>query len=425
MNQATLELPKPSDIDRESIAHRTDEAGVAWITLDRPQSRQNLLTGGTIAVLNEVLGQIENGVAAGRIRAVIFHSGKPATFIAGADVNEFSKIADPEEGARKAAAGQAVFERIAQLKVPTIAAIDGICLGGGTELALACSYRIASDRKEVKIGLPEVQLGILPGFGGTTRLPRLVGMQTAAEMILTGKPVDAKKAERIGLVDERLHPAILLERARQVALEPKATQRKTRKAPIMRRMLDETAAGRRLLLSQARKRVIKETGGHYPAPLAALDILEKTLDISVRESLQLEARAIGRLITTDVSRNLVHVFHLVEDAKKAAPSVPARGVERVAVLGAGVMGGGIAQLLAYRGYHVRMKDIRPEAVALGLRHAWELFDSAVRKRRLERTTGAPDDGPHLADPRVHGLRNVRPGHRSRHREDGREEVRAR
>jgi len=379
-----MDWPTATDIDREAVVLETDEAGIAWVKLDRPQSRQNLLTGGVMAVLDEIIGQIETGVAAGRIRAAVIHSGKPGTFIAGADVNEFASITDPDEGARKAAAGQAVFDRIARLAIQTIAAIDGICLGGGTELALACSYRIASDRRETRIGLPEVQLGIIPGFGGTTRLPRLVGMQAAAEMILTGKPVDARKAERIGLVDERVHPAILLQRARQVALEARPTRRKPVKTKLMHRVLDQTSAGRRLVLGQARKRVMKETGGHYPAPLAALEILEKTLDLSIPESLQLEARAVGKLITTDVSRNLVHVFHLIESAKKAAPAVPAASVERVAVLGAGVMGGGIAQLLAYRGYHVRMKDIRHEAIATGLRHARELFDAAVRKRRLEK-----------------------------------------
>jgi len=384
MNRVTVDLPAPTDVDREAVQFRIDESGVAWITLDRPESRQNLLTGGTMAVLNEVIAQIENGVAAGRVRGAVFHSGKPGTFIAGADVKEFSAIVDPDEGAGKAAAGQAVFERIAQLAIPTVAAIDGICLGGGTELALACNYRIASDRRETRIGLPEVQLGILPGFGGTTRLPRLVGMQSAAEMILGGKPVDARKAERIGLVDERVHPSILLDRARLAALASGGPRRKPAKTPVVRRILDRTSAGRKLVLSQARKRVMKETGGHYPAPLAALDILEKTLDLSIRESLQLEARAIGTLITGEVSRNLVHVFHLIEAAKKAAPAAAGRDVERVAVLGAGVMGGGIAQLLAYRGYHVRMKDIRHEAISLGLRHARELFDGAVRRRRIEK-----------------------------------------
>ncbi|MGH7460028.1 MAG: 3-hydroxyacyl-CoA dehydrogenase NAD-binding domain-containing protein, partial [Longimicrobiales bacterium] len=330
---------------------------------------------------------VQDDAAGGRVRSAVLLSGKPGSFIAGADVNEIAAVTDPAEGASKAQAGQQVFSRLSQLPVPTVAAIDGICLGGGTELALACSYRLASERKETRIGLPEVQLGIIPGFGGTTRLPRLVGMRAATEIILTGRPIDAKKAERIGLVDERMHPAILERRAGEVArtLQGKRNPTRERKVGLTDRLLD-SAAGRRIVLAQARKRVLAETAGNYPAPLAALDLLSRTLSVNIEESLRLEAAAIGRLIVSSVSKNLLHVFHLSEAAKKAAPAAAPHAVERVGVLGAGVMGGGIAQIIAYRGLSVRLKDIKTEAVALGLRHAWETFQGLVKRRRLEART---------------------------------------
>lgn len=372
------------EAERDAIQFVVDEQAIAWLTFDRPGAKVNVLSRNVMKWLDQLITRLEDEAAAGRVKSVVIRSGKPGTFIAGADVNEIGAITDPHEGAAAAAAGQQVFVRLAALPVPTVAAVDGVCLGGGTELILACSYRIATDRRETRIGLPEVQLGIIPGFGGTTRLPRLIGMRAALDIILTGRPVDARKAERIGLVDERLHPAILEKRAREMAitLRGKKSTPRPRKTGIAGRLLD-SAPGRRVLLSQARKRVLSETRGNYPAPLAALDLLEKTLSIRVKESLELEAQTIGWLIVTPVSKNLVHVFHLTEAAKKAGPQVTVPAVERVAVLGAGVMGGGIAQVMAQRGLAVRLKDIKLEANALGLRHAWEAFDALVKRRRLE------------------------------------------
>jgi 3-hydroxyacyl-CoA dehydrogenase/enoyl-CoA hydratase/3-hydroxybutyryl-CoA epimerase len=369
--------------DKDAFTLTIDEQGVAWLTFDRPGARVNVLSSAALKRLDEIISELTDHAAAGRARSVVIRSGKDASFIAGADVNEIGAITDPAEGATKARAGQQVFVHLAALPIPTVAAVDGICLGGGTELILACTYRIASDRKETRIGLPEVQLGIIPGFGGTTRLPRLVGMRAALDIILTGRPVDARKAERIGLVDERVHPAILSRRAGEVAraLQGKRPNSREPKMGLAGRVLESTL-GRKLMLVQARKRVLAETHGHYPAPLAALDLLERTLSISIERSLVLEAEAIGRLVVTPVSKNLIHVFHLSEAAKKAAPPVTSRPVERVGVLGAGVMGGGLAQVLAYRGLGVRLKDIKHDAIGLGLRHAWEAFDGLVRKRRM-------------------------------------------
>jgi 3-hydroxyacyl-CoA dehydrogenase / enoyl-CoA hydratase / 3-hydroxybutyryl-CoA epimerase len=361
--------------------------GVAWLVFDRPDSKVNLLTSGVMRRLDALLDDIEQAAHAGRARALVVRSGKPGTFIAGADVGEIEAITDPAEGEAAAREGQRVFRRVELLEIPTVAAVDGLCLGGGTELILACGHRLASTRSETRIGLPEVRLGILPGFGGTTRLPRLIGLQEALGLILTGRNVDARKAQRIGLIDEAVPVQMLYERARAVALEAAdgAGRPRRRKRPLPKRVLDDTVPGRKLVLAQARKRVLKETRGHYPAPLAALDTIERSLGASLDEAFAHEARALGELIVTDVSKNLVHVFHLMEAAKKAAPpGATARPVERAGVVGAGVMGGGIAQLLASRDILVRLKDIRADAIAQGLAHAGKVFDRAVEKRRLSR-----------------------------------------
>lgn len=371
--------------DVNALSLRLDDDGVAGLIFDGP-GKLNILTSGVIRRLDDLLGEAEEQIRAGRLKALIIRSGKEGSFIAGADIDEIAAITDPAEGAAKAGLGQAVFTRLSRLNVPTIAAIDGICLGGGTELVLACRHRLASDRKETRIGLPEIMLGILPGFGGTTRLPRLVGLSNALPIILTGKPVDAKKAQRIGLVDERIPPPALYQRAHALARsliagQPGGTRQKK---PITARMLDQTALGQRLVLQQARKQVMKETKGNYPAPLKVLEIMPEVLSSEVEQALRIEARALGELIVTDVSKNLIHVFRLNEAARKSPVAAAPRKVERVGVLGAGVMGGGIAQLLAYRGFSARMKDIKPEAIGLGLQHAWDAFNKSVRRRRLDR-----------------------------------------
>lgn len=370
-------------MERNGVTLQIESDSIAWIVIDTP-GKLNVLSTDVMMRLNETIGEIDQAAQSGRIKALIIRSGKDGSFIAGANIDEIVAITDPAEGTQKAALGQSVFTRISRMNIPSVAAIDGICLGGGTELALACTYRIASDRRETRIGLPEVQLGILPGFGGTTRLPRLVGLTNALPIMLTGKPVDARKAEKIGLIDERVPAPILYERAREAArklIGGEAPKRK--KQPLVARVLN-SAAGRTIALKQARKQVLKETRGHYPAPLKMLEILPDVLSSSIDDALAIEARALGELIVTDVSKNLIHVFRLSEAVKKSAPDVPARKVENVAVLGAGVMGGGVAQLLAYRGFNVRLKDIKPEAIALGLRHAQQAFDKAVRRRRIDK-----------------------------------------
>src|SRR5690606_7093103 len=345
-----MTITRTVPVDEAALTLEIDGDGVAWFVFDRPESRVNILTSGVMARLDRLLADVEEAARTGRVRAVVVRSGKSGTFIAGASIDEIAEITDAREAEAKSREGQRIFRRLEQLPVPSVAAIDGTCLGGGTELTLACDARLASDSPTTRIGLPEVRLGIIPGFGGTVRLPRLIGLRAALDLILTGRTLDARRAARIGLVDECVPQPVLYDRARRVALElagqGRRKRERRRRGGVVALLLDRTPLGRRLVLSQARKRVLRETRGHYPAPLAALDVLAETPPTApLDEALAREARALGALLVGPVSKNLVHVFRLTEAAKKAGPQVEPRPVDRAAVLGAGTMGGGIAQLL--------------------------------------------------------------------------------
>jgi 3-hydroxyacyl-CoA dehydrogenase / enoyl-CoA hydratase / 3-hydroxybutyryl-CoA epimerase len=373
-----------STTEQAALTLEIDGEGVAWFVFDDPDRKVNVLSTPVMERLDELLGEVEQAAREGRARALVVRSGKDGHFIAGANMDEIASIDDRVEATQQAARGQAVFQRLHELPLPTVAAIDGTCLGGGTELALACDVRIASDRPETKIGLPEVRLGIIPGFGGTTRLPRLIGLVAASDLILTGKNVDARKAEKLGLVAERMHATVLSRRAKEIGLDMADGGRPPAgsKAPLPHRLAQSTRVGRRFVLKKAREKVLEETGGHYPAPLAALSVMRRSAGKTLRQALAIEADAVGRLVVTPVSKNLLHVFRLMEDAKKAAPQAAARPTDRVAVVGAGVMGGGIAQLLAHRGVSVRLKDIDEGGLATGLRHARSQFEKLTKRRKL-------------------------------------------
>lgn len=397
-----------------------DSGGVGVVTFCDPDRGQNVLTLEVMEVLQSIADEAEEAAASGVLRALLFRSAKPGSFIAGADVKAIAAVEDAREGIEAARQGQALFGRIASLPVPTMAAVQGTCLGGGTELALSCDYRVAADDDRTRIGLPEVQLGILPAWGGTTRLPRLVGLSAALGVILTGKALRTSRARRIGLVHRVLPHQEFEERSLEMmrilaggdALPP---GRKRRRG-LATRLLDGTPPGRALVLRGARGRVRKRTGGHYPAPFRVLDVVRRSMGRSLAEGMELEARAVGELVVSPVCKNLLFLFHLREAARKGpwgiggradegarrphvgsrsgeaagGPGVTGRAdqVQRIAVIGAGPMGGGIAQVAAYNGIPVRMKDIRHEAVAGGLAHARSVFDGAVKRRSLRKREAA-------------------------------------
>jgi len=367
-----------------------DTDGIGWITFDDPERRLNVLSEAVMTRLSGIVEEAGEAARDGRVRVVVVWSGKGDSFIAGADVDAIASIEDPTLAEEKIRMGQAIFLELERLPVPTVAAIHGVCVGGGVEMALACVHRVLSDSPKTRIGLPEVQLGILPAWGGTTRLPRLVGLRTALDLLLTGKQIDATRARRIGFAGEVFPAELFRDKVRDFALRAPELPAGASlpHLRLTRWIIEDTAPGRRIILAAARRRVMAQTGGHYPAPLRIIELLRRNLGRSVEKSLAAEAETAGELVVSSVCKNLIHVFRMREAARKgtgvAVADVVPHTVERMGVLGAGVMGGGIAQLAAYHGIHVRMKDIDQEALTRGLQHAHSLFDRAVRHHRLTR-----------------------------------------
>ena len=359
---------------------------LAVVTFDVPDEKVNKFS---TPVMEELSGLTDRLSAANGIAALLFVSAKKDIFIAGADVREIESIGSPEEGRTKSAVGQQIFDRWSRLPFPTVAAIGGACLGGGTELALACDYRVVSDSPKAVIGLPEVNLGILPGWGGTQRLPRLVGVAAALDMILTGKALDGKRAARIGLADAVVPEPIFAEWAEKFARSKFQTRKpkgRRLRPSAVQLVLEGNPLGRTLVFRKARGAVLARTRGHYPAPLEALAAVEEGFPRKIAEALAIENAHLGNLIGTPIQKNLMRIFFWTEEIKKETgtldPGISPRAVTRVGVLGAGVMGGGIAQLAADKGIPARMKDIAPEPLAHGFQAAAAVWKDRMKQRRL-------------------------------------------
>jgi 3-hydroxyacyl-CoA dehydrogenase/enoyl-CoA hydratase/3-hydroxybutyryl-CoA epimerase len=359
--------------------------GLGVLTFDLPGEKVNKFSRDVLVELSEVLVRLTQDP---RVRGLLVRSGKPDVFIAGADIKEFTQVA-PEDASAGSARGQALFEQVARLPFPTVAAINGICVGGGTEFALACDYRILSDAPAAKIGLPEVRLGLFPAWGGSVRLPRLVGLTAALDLILTGKLLDARRAKRIGLVDEAVPAAIFEDFARRFARGKVGAGKRAVRPPrrsFPERALEATPVGRRIIFRKAREKVLAQTGGHYPAPLEALAVIEATWGLPIEAALEVESRRIANVFGGEVQRNLLNLFFLTEQVKKETgvddPAVRPREVRHLGVLGAGLMGGGIAQLAADRDVPARMKDVDPKSLARGFAAAASVWREELKRRRL-------------------------------------------
>lgn len=370
----------------KAITLRKLGSGVAVLTIDLPDSKMNLLSSTVLAELDEMLTTIERDGAKG----VILVSGKEGNFGAGANVEEIQALqSQPAIQIYEAAKiGKALFARLEKLN--SIAAINGTCLGGFTELALACKYRIASTDPKTELGVPEVLLGFIPGWGGTVRLPILIGGQAAFKMISTGKAESGYKAWRLGLVDEVVAKDELVERAEQILTGSKPKRYKPRfKEAMVKKLsaaaLEGTSLGRSIFAKMAGGAVYAATKGKYPAPVEALKVVMLALSGDRAKAYEAESLAFAKLATTQVSRNLVNIFRGQSVAKKMEGVSPNIDVKTVGVLGAGVMGAGIAQAALYKGYDVVLKDIDQGALDKGVETIRGLFKALVDRKKLSQT----------------------------------------
>lgn len=361
---------------------------VAWVEFDLPNERANKLSGSVLLRLEEVIKELSKS----SYKAAILVSRKKGIYIAGADIEEIKKIKSSEEAQAACQLGQEIFNELEKLPLTTIAAVSGACMGGGCEMILACDYRICSDDSSTRIGLPEVKLGVIPGFGGTQRLPRLVGLQAGLDIILAGKAVDGKKALKIGLVSQNVPAPILEEQALKLAKDvisgklPKKPSQSF-KPKTWNDSILEGFAGKMLVFSQARKALLKQTKGKYPAPEKALSVIAETYQGDFNKGLAKEAKGFGEVAVTDVSKNLINLYFMTEAVKKQtgiSSDAKPKEVRSLGVLGAGTMGGGIAQLGADKDLFVRIKDINTGALAKGIKAANDLFAKAVKKKRLSK-----------------------------------------
>jgi 3-hydroxyacyl-CoA dehydrogenase / enoyl-CoA hydratase / 3-hydroxybutyryl-CoA epimerase len=345
-----------------------DSDGIVWLTIDKPATSANVLSGSVLAELDGVLATLERELPKG----LVLVSGKKSGFVAGADIKEFTALRDEAAGFELIRRGQRVLDRLEALGCPTVAAIHGFALGGGLELALACRYRVGVDDERLSLGLPEVMLGIHPGFGGTVRSVRVAGVRIAMELMLSGKPLRAAPALRSGLLD-RLTSA---EQLREAARELVRSAPPPRQAPLGQRLLSSAPLRpfvRRVLTRQVEQRAPR---AHYPAPYAIIELWSRH-GAHGPTAFEAEARSIARLFMTETSRNLVRVF-LLQDRLKSAGGKAAAEVRNVHVVGAGVMGGDIAAWSALRGFNVTLQDRAAEYVEPALQRAAELFDKRVR-----------------------------------------------
>ncbi|MEO5626030.1 MAG: 3-hydroxyacyl-CoA dehydrogenase NAD-binding domain-containing protein [Dokdonella sp.] len=347
----------------------SDNAGIVVLTLDRAGSSVNALGRAVLDELSEIVERLSFEPPKG----IVIRSGKAAGFIVGADIKEFESFEKNGTVLDALENGQRIFQRLSRLPCPSVAAIHGVCMGGGTELALACRYRIASRDASTRIALPEVKLGIFPGWGGSARLPRLIGAPAALELMLTGRAASADNARAIGLVDQLTSPELLLEAAKELIRHPHPrafTQRATAWATNIWPVRQILAP---ILVKQTAAKVRKD---QYPAPFALIETWRRG-GTSLSQRLKLEARAVARLATTPTARNLIRVFFLQERLKSLAGSAE-HGIKHVHVVGAGVMGGDIAAWCALRGFEVTLQDREMKYVQPALDRARDLFTKKLK-----------------------------------------------
>jgi 3-hydroxyacyl-CoA dehydrogenase/alkylation response protein AidB-like acyl-CoA dehydrogenase/enoyl-CoA hydratase/carnithine racemase len=364
--------PGPAALQPSRIRRSIRNDGVCVLTFDRPNSPANIFDEATLSELGKHLALIAQD---SQIKGLVLTSAKPSIFIAGADLKSMSDAASPGQIRELVELGQNVMNRLTGLPIPTVAAIHGAALGGGYELCLACDYRVASTDRSTKIGLPETQIGLLPAWGGATRLPRLIGLPKALDIILAGKTFAAKQALKRGLVDELAPAEYLLDVAIRAITHAKPRRRS--------HLFANNGLMASIIAKRVRSQLLKKTRGHYPAVLKALEVVTFGISKTIPESLTLERDAIVELAQTSTCRNLIQLFFLQEKAKKRSVSTQANGdlkpVTHTAVLGAGVMGAGIAQWLSARNLRVILRDINAEQVAKGMGAIAKVYRDGLKR----------------------------------------------
>lgn len=379
--------PVATDFDSEFISLELDTKGIAVAWFDTPEKSVNLLSPAMLKSINALLDHVSSNPG---VNAVIFASKKKDNFIAGADLvsmvsGEFSVDKAVEFGNN----GRDTFQRVAELEVPTIAAIHGSCLGGGLELSLACDYRIAANHPKTKIGLPEVQLGILPAWGGSQRLPRLVSLPAALDLMLTGKQINARKAKKIGLVQLTPPMETLMHTARTLAQDVLNNQasyleKKKPKTTLIDKALNNLAVGQNMVFKQARKGVMDKSKGFYPAPLKILESVQNGINLPLHEAFKIESQAFRHLLERSETSNLMNLFFINQDLAKLPEieDIKPQKVKMISVLGAGYMGAGIAQVSNFRGMEVRLKDISYDALLNGMKAIHKNYKGLVKRKKL-------------------------------------------
>jgi 3-hydroxyacyl-CoA dehydrogenase/enoyl-CoA hydratase/3-hydroxybutyryl-CoA epimerase len=355
--------------------------GIGRIVIDRPDDSVNAVNPRLVEDLAEA---VRAARSCANLGGLVVASGKATQFVAGADLKMVGTASDATQLEAVSRRFQAVLDELAWLPCTVVAAINGPALGGGLELALACDYRVGIDAPGLSVGQPEVNLGLVPAGGGTQRLPRLIGLQAALDLILSGRRLNARRARRMDLLDEVVHPTVLAQAARAWAARPKRPLDRplhlafTAQAALG--IAELTPAGRRVMYQRARDAVMARTHGHYPAPLKALEAIEIGLEQGMAAGLDAEARAFAELAGAPSARNLIWLF-MAGRRQKSATAGPR--LERLGVVGAGFMGAAIAEVGAAAGLAVRLRDVTPEAVASGLSSVRKMLDSGIKRRRFD------------------------------------------
>lgn len=363
----------------------SQENGIAHLVMDVVDDTMNTLKAEFAEQITDVLAEIKADTS---ITGVVLCSGKKDSFVAGADINMINDCKTTAEVISLTRQGQMIFSQLEQLTVPIVAAINGACLGGGLELAMACHARVCSDNPKTALGLPEVQLGLLPGGGGTQRLPKLVGVQKALDMMLTGKQLRAKQALKAGLVNDVVPNSILLATAENMALAGNFKQAIKFKPSLVNKFLEGTSMGRSIVYKQAKKSVLSKTKGNYPAPVNIINCVKAGMEQSSAKGYQVEAESFAKLVLSAESAQLRNLFFATTEMKKeqGIESVMPATINKVGVLGGGLMGGGIAFVTATKaGIPARIKDIGHQGVSQALKYSFDLLNKKVKRRFMRKS----------------------------------------